>query len=168
MLKVIHVCVLSTCFAVTCSPIAQKGMPPGNSPTRDAAKPKLSGKLFQDKGFKPFGDEMGVYDIDRIKFGELCDLLGCRPNDFGHVPGSNASDPDSFPLEYDGGDVRSLAWHLTEETLNERDLRAKETLVKACVILYDKSNPRPVIKRVIQEPHKKPKTEYETRPKPKN
>jgi hypothetical protein len=89
-------------------------------------------------------------------------------SDFGPIPCAGPG-PESSPKEFDGGKIRVLFWHLSEMTYyDEASERNPQTEVKATIILYDKSNPRPVIRRIISRPGQKPTIEYESSPKSKD
>jgi hypothetical protein len=123
----------------------------------DVPGSNLTPELLRRRGFAE--TEKGIWDIDHIKFGELCDLVGGSENQFAFrsnsQPGSGLD-----PLEYDGGHVRALAYLPSNEPLTEEGFARKEWDVKATVIIYDETHPRPKGK-LIYEPGKKPKLERE-------
>jgi hypothetical protein len=111
------------------------------SKVADVRRAKVTASLLKQHGFSET-DNKGVWDNSRIKLGEVCELVDCAPDDFQFLPNSNPAS-ELGPLAYDGGQIRAIVNHLSEATFTEKGIRNINSLVKASIIVYDKSNPRP-------------------------
>jgi hypothetical protein len=149
-------CLLAGCCAATST---------DNGSSISVKHAKLTAKKLEERGFRSGGS--GSYDIDIITLGELCEMVSCKFDDFSPIYGAGPTF-SANPKHFDGGDIRALYWHLSEDTYFDESAESNPTTpVRASVILYDKKNPRLVIKRALNAPGEKPLFEYEPRPQPK-
>jgi hypothetical protein len=133
------------------------GGPPDPGPGDAAAdRPAVTPEALKRRGFVK--GENGVWEAGRITMGDLCDLLGCQPDDFGgSFPSSNSAFEEVGPLEYDAGQLHAEIWHRPEDTAQtEEGWNDRATVVRACVTIYDASHPRPKPpmskSKLVQEP----------------
>jgi hypothetical protein len=123
---------------------------PGESTA--SAAPTLTPAKLKRRGFVE--TQPRVWDTQEITVGELCDLIGCTTDHFSFVSGTQPGS-ELGPLVYDCGQVYAVVYHLREDTFTEEGWVNRTTPVRAAVVLYDETHPRPKDK-VIREPGKKP------------